>query len=254
MSPEPQSIANDLFDELSLAIASVPPNEFALQRIDRAAEKLSDLGIRASLRGAVAAVRGDRSSVKAQFDRAIALSGQDPGVMHNYALSLAVLGDYHASAAMAMNAADRCEGHIPVLRSIYELLGELAAVDSAASLGAKAEKYGVGLGDTDTMISMARLVKEGGFTEADLLSVTQIARRCARDAGALSIVSKMFITHSFGRATLVYEMLVDAGADVAMGIEQAIFEALVSNPIEIESSSLLTVIVGVEHAKALKVA
>lgn len=254
MSPEPQSIANDLFDELSLAIASVPPNEFALQRIDRSAEKLSDLVVRASLKGAVAAVRGENANVKAQFDRAIALSGQDPGVMHNYALSLAVLGEYHASAAMAMNASDRCEGHVPVLRSIYELLGEIAAIESAAALGAKAEKYGIELGDNDTVLSMARVVKEAGFTEADVLSVTQIARRCARDAGALSIVSKMFITHSFGRASLVYEMLVDAGADVAMGIEQAIFEALVSNPVEIESSSLLTVIVGVEHAKTLKVA
>ena len=118
--PSPVTKAADLIRSLAALAKEIEPSEFELKRLEREAEKLLKVDAVAghTALGAAASLRGDVKEVRYRHRLAAQLSGESAQSLHNFAASLAALGEFTEALEIARRAYSRAPADPDVLDGV----------------------------------------------------------------------------------------------------------------------------------------
>ena len=117
-SPAPESA--EFLASLAAMAGEIEPNRFELKRLEREARKLLKIDPVAGYTalGAAASLRGDIEEVHSRHQFALQLSGESPEALHNYAASLAKLGEFTEALEVARRAYAQAPADLVVLDGV----------------------------------------------------------------------------------------------------------------------------------------
>ena len=215
----------------------------SLKRIEREVEHLPPID-QAVLKGAIAATQQRYEQTKAQFDRAVAMSGSHPEVLFNYAVSLAVAGHYLEARDFAVKSARKAQ--VELFRTAFDFLVGISAFESADELLGLARNYRIEINQQKPVESIAAFLRSIGRTEDEPIQVAAIARMEAAKCGFLFTTTKGYISYNLAQPSLVLQLVLNTTPETAFEIESAIFDRLCENPVEMEATGQLTILVTLE--------
>ena len=117
-SPAPKSA--EILASLAAMEGEIEPNGFELKRLEREARRLLKVDPIAGCTalGAAASLRGNIEEMRSRHQLALQLSGESPEALHNYAASLATLGEFTESLEVARRAYARAPADPAVLDGV----------------------------------------------------------------------------------------------------------------------------------------
>ena len=182
--PAPLPKTAELAERLRQMAAAPSVDEFALQRIAVAANKLfaTDAAGAHALLGGVATLRWDVEEAKRRFNLAIPLG--DPVVGHcDYAASLTFLGLNDEAFDAVQTAFERAPDNLTVLRRLIDAALSTARFSHARSLCATWHKLSpvVGMPHRGIIEALVEATTRGHFTENGARSILLCASTVRRD-------------------------------------------------------------------------
>ena len=225
--------SEEIFETLSVIANSKELNELDVKKLEREADKLLKVDAVSAYTalGALASLRGDIEEAHSQHKRALKLSSRSAQALHNYAVSLAKLGEFAAAREAVSEACMRAPDDLKMLDAMVTAsiftghFGEAHELSQRWNRSYPDRPY---TPDSGVEI-ISRAVKQGVFTEERLQEVLAIMHDGLRTSSARALTAEV---HADEREpdSFLYECFVLASPQEAEDLNNELDSAIIARP------------------------